>query len=251
MRLFSPLLLAVALAISAAAQTPRYPLLAQCLGNETGVRNWYHALEPAERASFEALYKAYASNVRRRNDDKWSHGWLGNFWTHYVNDVNVNGAIGGLFKEASTWTDSRTKLEKEALPQAQRAYGRAKADLDRAPDNARLRRAEAAARERLEDLQELASREAGTCSDWAADTKDALSAVAQAHFTVDTEVRTSARMLGDSGAHMYAKVCRKGGSGCVIFDPWKRGYPELATVEEQARGASSANSCFSVNKPVE
>jgi hypothetical protein len=224
--------------------------LAQCLGNETGVRNWYHALEPEERTAFDALYVAYAVNVRRRGGDDWSHGWLGNFWTHYVNDVNANGSIGGLFKDAATYTESRTKLEKEELPQAMTAYGRAKAALDRAPDNAHLRLAEANAHERLTDLQELASRQAGTCSDWAADTKDVLSGVAQDRFTIATEVHTSVKMLGDSGAHMYTKVCRKSG-GCVIFDPWKRGYPELTTVEEQAKGASFANSCFSVNKPVE
>lgn len=244
------MVLAAGLAVPAAAQSPRYPLLAQCLAGETGVRNWYHALEPAERESFEVLYEAYAANVRRRSGDGWSHGWLGNFWTHYVNDVNANGALGGLFQGASTWTESRTKLEKEALPRAQQEHARAGADLARAPDNARLRRAADAARERLEGLQELASRQAGTCSDWAADTRDVLSAVPQPHFTIDTEVRVSAKMLGDSGAHIYAKVCRKAG-GCLIFDPWKRGYPELATEAEQAKGASNANSCFSVNKPVD
>jgi len=238
-------------AASVSAEAPRYPLLAQCLGNETGVRNWYHALEPAERESFDALYRAYAENVRKRNGDSWSHGWLGNFWTHYVNDTNANGAIGGLFKESSTWTESRTKLEKEALPQAMKDAAKAKADLDQAPDNSRLIQAEAAARRNLEDLQELASRQAGTCSDWAADTRDVLSAVSQPHFAVSTEIHVSAKMFGDSGAHMYAKVCRKTGSGCLVFDPWKRGYPELTTVEEQEKGASFANSCFSVNKPVE
>lgn len=245
------MILAAGLAVPAAAQTPRYPLLAQCLAGETGVRRWYHALEPAERESFEALYEAYAANVRRRSGDGWSHGWLGNFWTHYVNDVNANGAVGGLFKQASTWNESRSKLEKEALPEAQRAYARARADLARAPDNARLRSAAGAARERLEDLQELASRQAGTCSDWAADTRDVLSSVPQPHFAIDTEVRVAVGMLGDSGSHIFAKACRKPGGGCLIFDPWKRGYPELATEAEQAKGASNANSCFSVNKPVD
>jgi hypothetical protein len=251
MRPFYPLALTLALALPAAGQSPSYPLLAQCLGNENGVRAWYHALAPEERASFDALYSAYAANVKKRNGDQWSHGWLGNFWTHYVNDVNANGSIVGLFKEADTWTDSRTKLEKEALPQAQRAYGQAKAALDRAPDNARLKISEANAHERLVDLQELASRQGGTCSDWAADTKEVLTAVAQPHFTIATEVHTSVKMLGDSGAHMYVKACRKSGADCIVFDPWKRGYPELTTVEEQAKGSSFANSCFSVNKPVD
>lgn len=227
------------------------PLLAQCLANESGVRTWVHALSPEERTSFNALYDAYAANVKRRNGDSWSHGWTGNFWTHYVNDTNANGSIGGLFEEASTWTDSRTKLEKVALPDAQRDLASAEANLARAPGNARLERAADLARQRLTDLQELASRQGGTCSDWAADTKDVLSAVKQEHFSVDTEVKVSVGMLGDSGAHMFAKVCRKAGGSCLIFDPWKRGYPELATVEEQARGASRANSCFSANKPAE
>lgn len=252
MRPFSAAVAALLLAPPAWSQTEsHYSLLAQCLANESGVRRWVHELSSEERASFNALYSAYADNVRRRDGDEWTHGWTGNFWTHYVNDVNANGAIGGLFKEASTWTDSRTKLEKVVLPEAQRDLAKAEADLKNAPGDARLARGAQNARQRLLDLQELASRQGGTCSDWAADTKEVLSAVKQEHFTIDTEVKVSVGMLGDSGAHMFAKVCRKTGGSCLVFDPWKRGYPELATAEEQARGASRANSCFSVNKPAE
>jgi hypothetical protein len=252
-----PLLLAfvlVAPALAAAQAPPRHPLLAQCFSNESGVRRWYHALQPAEQGSFDALYAEYSDLVRRHSDkngDNWSHGWRGNFWTHYVNDTNTYGAIGGLFQTVSTWEDSRTKLQRESLPEAQREYARARKAAADAPGSARLADAERAARQHLEDLQEMASQQAGTCSDWAVDVKYAVSRVAQPHFSIETEIKTTVGLLGDSGSHMFAKACPKSGGACIILDPWKRGYPELATVAEESRGASAANSCFSVNKPVE
>jgi len=254
-----PLLLLLVLVAPAAAQMPaRHPLLAQCFSNETGVRRWYHALQPAEQDSFEALYAAYSDLVRRHSDkngDNWSHGWRGNFWTHYVNDTNAHGSIGGLFQTASSWGDSRTKLQQEALPEAQRAYARARQAAADAPGSAVLANSEKSTRQRLADLQEMASQQAGTCSDCAVDVKYAVSNVVQPHFSIETEIKTLGGILGgilgDSGSHMYAKACLKSTENCIILDPWKRGYPELATVAEQSRGASAANSCFSVNKPVQ
>ena len=238
------------LAAPAAAQQPRYPLLAQCLGNETGVRRWYHALSPEAQDSFEALYAEYAALVRRNKEDGWSNGWRGNLWTNVRNDFSAHPVLG-LFKSAVNYTDSRTKLVEEALPQAEANLATAERNAAAAPNSAVHANGLRLARQRVEELREYAAQKAGTCSDWATEVKFVLSRVPQPHFAIDTEVSVAVGALGDSGSHMYAKVCPKAGGECVVLDPWKRGYPELTTAAEQARGVSNANSCFSVNRPVE
>ncbi|MBI5246577.1 MAG: hypothetical protein HY923_05305 [Elusimicrobia bacterium] len=237
-----PLVLAVLLAAPAAAQ--QHPQLSQCLGNEPKVRRWFHALNDEQRKAFQLLYNEFAENVRRRKDDGWSNGWLGNFWTHYVNDTNAHGSLGGWVKQAKTWSDSRWKLEHVAVPEAQKDLARAEAALAAAPNSAQLGRDEAAAKQNLADLQELASRQFGACSDWALDTCDTLKTVAQDQFELTTFTITLTSWLGDSGAHMITKACPKAGGECIVLDAWKRGLPELVTMDEAVKGPAKALSCF-------
>lgn len=240
-----PLLLAAA----AAASEPR--LLDQCLNNDAGGAGaFYKALSPAERADFRSLFAAYEANVAKRKAEGWSHGLRGNFWTNLGNSWSEHGFWKGLFAEARTYDDSRTKLEAE-LEKAHAEELKATRALAGAQDNAQLQRVLASAHKRRRDLEELAdNRSFGRCHDWAMDTRDVLRAVGQKSFAIDTRIHVSAAALGDSGSHIFATACRAASaSSCLAFDPWMRGDPELASIAEQDKGASQAYTCFKANKP--
>jgi hypothetical protein len=244
------LLLAVLLAAPALGQTrSRNALLGQCLANESGVRRWYHALTTEQQDEFETLYAAYADHVRRRKAEGWTNGWRGNVRTNSANaDLNERFERVG---RGAGYSASRSQLDLDAADSERRL-----ADLE-----ARQRRGSSAAfdrvvqneRDALEWLRAMKGASFGTCGDWASETKFVLDAIPRTHFEVATRTTRSlpVPVFQDSFSHVFAVVCLKGDArNCLVLDPWKRGYPEAATVEEQAKGVSSANSCFSVNPPV-
>jgi hypothetical protein len=237
------------LAVSAVAAEPR--LLDQCLNNDpNGAGAFYRKLTAGEQSDFRSLYAAFEKNVVTRNEEGWSHGKIGNFWTNLGNSWAEHGFWKGLIQEPNTYAESVTKLQAE-LKRAQDEEVEAARLAAQNKSSAQAQRVLAERTKRRKDLEELLdNRSFGRCNDWALDTRDVLKKVAQKSFSIDTKIHVSNAAMGDSGSHIFAVACRPSpAGGCLAFDPWMRGLPELATLAEQEKGSGQSYTCFKATKP--
>lgn len=203
------------------------PALFKCLSNETGVRTFYHGLDAEERAEFDGLYSAYAEMVERRKEAGWSSGYTGNLATNFANAFQDHGALG-LVRAGRTWEESRLALE-DKVKEAKEAL-RAAAPAERA-----------AARTRLKELLAFQRHRFGVCNDWAEETFEVIYRRPRRFFIPKKTIRNE--------SHANVEVCARDARRCVVFDPWRRGFPELVTPAEAEQGPRKANSCFSVYPP--